>query len=249
MNISWRTVELLGGLLEPREREAVLGDLLEEGQGAWRAIPEVLGLYLRRQATLWREWRPWVAAFGVALPTSFLLMGFSLSVSVAFLKIAGHGEAAARAISPGFPLLAGHVLLLVGWSWTGGFLIGAVSRRTLWASLASYCAPCLFCLSRFHAQTLSKYCLLLFVLPAAAGILQGLRHPRLRLNTALAVALLLTALSLPARRESGEHWWSPHAWVLNATLTWPAWFLVATARRRQAQAASASPCETQGQSL
>ena len=249
MNFPWRMVEILGGLLGPREREAVLGDLMEGGEGAWRGIPEVLGLYLRRQATLWTDWRPWVAAFGVALPTSFLLMGFSLSVSLAFLQLAGPAEAAVRTMSPGFPLLAGHVLLLAGWSWTGGFLIGSVSRRTLWASVASYCAPCLFCLSRFHAQALSRYCLLLFVLPAAAGILQGLRLPRLRLTTALAAALLLTALSIPARRGSGEHWWSPHAWVLNATLTWPAWFLVATARRRPALAISASPCERENQLL
>lgn len=233
MNISWRMVEVLGGLLEPREREAVLGDLMEGGDGAWRGVPEVLGLFIRRQATLWGDWRPWVAAFGVAVPTSFLLMGFSLSVSLAFLRLAAPAGDAVRAMNPGFPLLASHVLLLSGWSWTGGFLVGSVSRRTLWASLAAYCAPCLFCLSRFHAQVLSRYCLLLFVLPALAGVLQGLWRPRLRLRMALAAALLLTALAIPARRESGERWWSPHAWVLNSTLTWPAWFLVATARRRR----------------
>ncbi len=38
--------------LEPDEREAVLGDLTEAGQGAWKTLYDVLDLVVRRQAAL-----------------------------------------------------------------------------------------------------------------------------------------------------------------------------------------------------
>ncbi len=246
LNISWRMVEMAAGLLEPKEREVVLGDMQEGGEASWRGVPEVLGLYIRRQALLWRNWQPWLAAFGVALPTSFLLMGFSLSVSYEFLRFAGPQGEPGRAMDPSLPVFAGNLLLLVGWAWAGGFVVGSLSRRTLWASLISYGTPCLFCLSRFHHHSPSRYCLLVFVPPAAVGVLQGLRISRLRLSTALAAALLLTALALPPRREAGERWWSPRAWVLNSALTWPAWLLVATARRTGTPSAQDSLRESPG---
>jgi hypothetical protein len=69
-------LELTAQLLERSEREAVLGDLEEAGESAWRGLVNVLGLVIRRQTILWKSWRPWLAAFGLALPASFLLMGF-----------------------------------------------------------------------------------------------------------------------------------------------------------------------------
>jgi hypothetical protein len=74
-------LELTAQLLEPSEREAVLGDLTEAGERGWHALIEVLGLLIRQETILWKSWRPWLAAFGLALPASFLLMGFSVSVS------------------------------------------------------------------------------------------------------------------------------------------------------------------------
>ncbi len=71
-------------LLERDEREAVQGDLAEAGENGWRGLIDVLGLVLRRHANHWRNWRPWLSAFGLALPGSLLLMGFSLSVSRAY---------------------------------------------------------------------------------------------------------------------------------------------------------------------
>jgi hypothetical protein len=73
--------EVAAQLLEPCEREAVLGDLAEAGESAWHGLLGILGLVVRRQAAPWKSWQPWVAALGLALPFSFLLLGFSLSVS------------------------------------------------------------------------------------------------------------------------------------------------------------------------
>lgn len=54
----WALVETVARLLESREREAVLGDLREIGEGAWCGSLDVLGLVIRRQFLHWKSWRP-----------------------------------------------------------------------------------------------------------------------------------------------------------------------------------------------
>src|SRR5256885_14233643 len=169
--VVWSLVDVFSQLLERDEREAVRGDLEEAGDNAGRGLSDVAGLVIRRQVLLWKNWRPWLAAFGLALPGSFLLMGFSLSVSSAYQQIFDPKIT----VGPGFWLLACNVLLLIGWAWTGGFVVGSVSRRTVWVSAALSFAPCLFCLTRFRVESLSRFCLLLFLLPAIWGVHRGLR--------------------------------------------------------------------------
>src|SRR5215217_5061905 len=70
---SWWSVDVLSRLLEADERDAVRGDLMESGASAGRALRDVLGLILRRQATLWMDWRPWLALLGVAAGIGVLL--------------------------------------------------------------------------------------------------------------------------------------------------------------------------------
>ncbi len=79
-------LESLAQLLERDEREAVLGDIAETGESTLQALWSVCGLLLRRQLAHWNGWRPWIAAFGIALPFSFILMGFSVSLSLVFLQ-------------------------------------------------------------------------------------------------------------------------------------------------------------------
>src|ERR1700761_6014660 len=204
--------------LEPQEREAVQGDLIEAGETGWRAARAVSGLLLRRQAELWRSWRPWLAVFGLAVPGSFLLMGLSLSVTRGLLQFFGPG------LRPGFALLACNLILLVGWSWSGAFLIGVLSRRTLWVSAIVSFAPCLFCLERFRIESVSRFCLLLFLPPAIWGVVKSLHIARIRLGPALALAAMLTLLTVPG-------WGTKGAWIPNWALSWPAWYLVATAEK------------------
>lgn len=71
----WALVEVTARLLEPCEREAVLGDLLEAGEAPWRGSLDILGLATLRQLLHWKSWQPWLATLGLALPGSFLLMG------------------------------------------------------------------------------------------------------------------------------------------------------------------------------
>jgi hypothetical protein len=204
--------------LEPDEREAVQGDLIEAGESGWQAIRGVSGLLLRRQAELWQNWRPWLAAFGLAVPGSFLLMGFSISVSHGFQQLIGPG------LRPGLALLLCNVILLIGWAWSGAFLIGALSRRTLWVSAIVSFTPCLFCLERFRIESLSRFCLLLFLPPAIFGVAKSLHIARIKLGPALVLACVLTLLTAPS-------WGSKGAWIPNWALSWPAWYLVATAEK------------------
>jgi hypothetical protein len=205
-------VEVAARLLEPSEREAVLGDLTEAGEGVWRGLLGVIGLIIRRETILWKSWRPWLAAFGLALPASFLLMGYSLSVSSTYRQFAGQGA--------GFWLLISHVFLLFAWSWTGGFVVGSLSRRTLWVSIAASCLPCLFCLARFRECSLPRLCLLLFLVPAIWGLHRGLRHTRTNLHLAIVLAVATTVAMIPM---------ASIMWVL----VWPAWYIVAVEKTRR----------------
>ena len=218
----WWCVEAASELLEPREREAVLGDLAEAGEAAWHGLMAVLGLAMRRQALLLVSWRPWVSVFGVVLPNSFHLMGFSMLVSVMFVQELQHGMNAG-----GLPNLLGKAALLAILAWSCGFAVGAISRRTLWMSGVACLVPCLFCISRFAVPHQSPVSLLIFLPFAVCGGWLGLRRQRLRLSLALPIAMTATVLTLSGWTGS---------WTSLLVLLWPGWFLVAMARKQPARA-------------
>jgi len=234
----WSMVEAAARLLSCEERQAVLGDLAEARESAWSTLRGVLGLVVRRQALLWKSWRPWLAGFGIALPSSFLLMGVSVNVSWSYQRLLCPEllRAAALTKGSGLFLLLWQTSLLIGWAFSGGFVVGATSRRTLWASAALCYAPCLFCLSRFRIESLSRLCLLLFLVPAIWGVRQGLRQVRLHSSSALLLALTVTALMIP-HWDSNAHAWSTAQLNLTWLLSLPAWYLVAISRRDAAEPA------------
>jgi hypothetical protein len=229
-NICWHCAERTARLLERDECEAVLGDLQETGENAWSGLLEIAGLVLRRRLALWKDWRPWLASFGLALPCSLLLRGFSLTVSQTYQRLidATIFNASGLRMGPGFLLLLCNLLLLIAWSWTGGYVMGSLSRRTIKVSAALACAPCVFCLARFRVESLSRFSLLLFILPAIWGVIRGLRIAHIRLGAAFALAMAITLLTLPT-------WTRPGAWIPNWALSWPAWYLVLTACRRPSE--------------
>lgn len=216
----WRLVEAAALLLDRQEREAVLGDLAEAGAQSWRGALDVLGLILRRQLNAWREWRPWAAAFGLAMPGSFFLMGASVSVSAGVAAMLGGSAWPAG----GGLALACEIALLLAWSWTSGFVVGSLSRRTLWLSALLCASPCLTCLAMFRSQTLSKPCLVAFLVPAIVGVVMGLRMTRVSFGMAVALAVIVTSFMVPTLLAD-------KASVLGLAVTWPAWYLVVTARR------------------
>ena len=135
--------DLASTLLEPHERDVVRGDLAECGVNGWRACLEVLGLVARRQAALWADWRPWLALVGVVLPIGVLLshasrswadstaLDISLYVRLwewSYLQYPGWRHE----LFWSFESIALSAAALSVWSWTCGYMLASVSRRTVW---------------------------------------------------------------------------------------------------------------------
>lgn len=221
----WSAAEAAAMLLPASEREAVLGDLMEAGASGWNALRAVIWLRVRREIELWRRWQPWMAGLGLALPSSFLLLGASLGVGWAFRGVIAAGGLRLDLASLAFSFL-GQALLMAGLAWCGGQTVALLSRRTLWASALLCVIPCCFCLSRFRNEALSPWCLLLFFAPAMCGIAVGLRRGHAGWRVQSGIAVILTALALAQWRET-----MPTLYVH----LWPAWYLAAGARKTQLQ--------------
>ena len=107
---------------------------------------EILGLVIRRQVALWADWRPWFALVGVVLPLAFLLshasrawadsaaIGISLYLRVwdwSYLGYPGWRWELLAVI--GSAVLSATALSV--WSWTCGYMLASVSRRTVWTTV------------------------------------------------------------------------------------------------------------------
>jgi len=236
---SWSLVEFASQLLARDEREAVLGDLAEVGESAWQGLLGVLGLVVRRQVLGWRSWRPWLAGFVVAMPSSYLLVAISGSVSATFQRLVLHKTVAlAPTGHEGFLLLLCHVFLLIAWSWTVGFVIGSLSRGTVWISIAICTGMISYCAHHLVAGVLSKVFLTLFFVPAIWGLWQGVRISKITLRAAVSLGMTITGVMIAA-------WSSAALWAPNWFLVLPVWYLVAMTWRQTAgnSAASCSPTQ------
>jgi hypothetical protein len=203
-------VEIAATFLAPMDRDAVLGDLAEMGASGWSALGSVLGLVARQQMELWRAWQPWVSG-SIAFAGSVLLLSVSFGLSVDARHLL-HGDR-------GYGSVLCEALLMLLWSWTSGFVVGSLSNKTRWVSGILCAIPCLSCALRFHDTSLSRLCVLLFLLPAMIGAVQGARRARLSHRTALTLAIGMTALMLV---------WGG-MYMRNWLLFLPAWWLVAHA--------------------
>jgi len=148
----WGLVDFSSRLLAQDECEAVRGDLAEAGVSGGAALVDILGLVARRQAALWLDGAPWLALAGIVVPLGVLLShvsrwwayGWAID---AFIYL-NRWTWAMTVENPGFrgllvaaalrDLVSG--LALIGWSWTSGFALGALSRRTLWITAPLFLA-------------------------------------------------------------------------------------------------------------
>jgi hypothetical protein len=137
-------------MLEPGERDAVRGDFTESGETGGQALRGLLGLVLRRQTALWKDWQPWLALVGAVAPLGILLslvsrrMADSSAVTSwlylnnwdwTYVWNSGFRLDFARDVAV---VLFGF-LLLGCWSWTSGFVLGYLSRRAIWINGALFC--------------------------------------------------------------------------------------------------------------
>ena len=128
-------------MLDPSEREAVLGDLRQLGVSQGRALREILGLIAWRQAAQWADWRPWLNLFLLMIPLSLLLSvlaRFAASQSAVYMWLYANNLDVALLGNYGFwyefahsvPIVLAIFLKLFCWSWTAGFALGLIAGRT-----------------------------------------------------------------------------------------------------------------------
>jgi hypothetical protein len=136
--IGWRLVDILSGMLDADERQAVRGDLAESGESVARAIRDVFDLVVRRQIGLWTVWRPWLALVGIACLAGVLLsqIAFRLNVDLgqqlmAYYKYGVHFGTLLTPQQDIAWLLCLAIALFL-WSWTCGFVLGSLSGRAVW---------------------------------------------------------------------------------------------------------------------
>lgn len=153
--MGWWLVNVISRMLEPDEREVVLGDFAESGEAPSQVLCGVVGLVVRRQAKLWAGWRPWVALVGLILPLGMLLSIVSRSTaegSAVYLWLYANNWDWALTTNPGFwRVLAESVVLLfvwwltlACWSWTAGFVLGSASRGMVQINGVLLCVMLLF---------------------------------------------------------------------------------------------------------
>lgn len=129
--------------LDPSEREVVLGDLAESRACPGRHLREIAGLAARRQLAALAAPGPWVALALIALPLGVLLSHVSRAWSdgsVVYLRAYVQHFSWTYVDNPGsrrdlIELAAwwlSNAAALWIWSWTAGFALARLSRRTLW---------------------------------------------------------------------------------------------------------------------
>jgi hypothetical protein len=232
----WSLLSVLARALEPAERDVVLGDFAESGEGVGSATRHLLGLIVRRQAGLWLYWRPWLALLGVSC-----LAGLSLSRIVFRLNVDLYKHAAGYATSLSAREEVAFLLCLAGalmvWSWTGGFVLGSLSGRAVWLTWSVFYFVVLdSAFARFvlmgnivlrnphthetpldslqgtlrllMATTLPlRIPALLFLFPALFGAFVGVRRRILTMRQACLVGAMNTALTILTTWSTG--WYDP----------------------------------------
>ena len=228
--VGWWLLSVLARALEPAERDVVLGDLAESGEGVGAATRNLLGLIVRRQVGLWLFLRPWLALFGVSC-----LAGLSLSRIAFRLNNDLHKHAVGYATS----LTAGQemafLLCLAGaltvWSWTCGFVLGSLSGRAVWLTWSVFYFVVLdsawarFVLTgniilrnpRTHEAVLDSLqgtlrlvmatTALLFLVPALFGAFAGVRRRIVTVRHAYLIGSVNAALTIFTTWSTG--WYDP----------------------------------------
>jgi len=153
--ICWWLADAVSGMLEPGERDVVRGDFAESGESGRRALSGVLGLVVRRQAALWKDWRPWLVLVGLIVPLGMMLSivsSLTAGQSATYVWLYAnnwdwgllrYAEFWYEAVdSVAFVFV--RCLTLVCWSWTAGFVLGSVSRRIVQVYGVLFCLMLVF---------------------------------------------------------------------------------------------------------
>lgn len=135
----WTVALWLSSMLDDAERDAVIGDLAESREKGSRALVNVLGLVVRRQATFWKNSHFWAVLLIMVLPLSFLLCTVAQGVAgetAVYTWMYANNWDWELFKNFGFWYEMWHVaiqtflawLMLACWSWSAGFLLGCYRK-------------------------------------------------------------------------------------------------------------------------
>jgi hypothetical protein len=248
---SW-CFDLISRLLDDGEREVLRGDLAEAHISGGQAVCELLGLVARRQAILWKSLPPWIVLIAVIyllVPLLALCLDATRETLAASLNQPPDAPLHFRCV-----LVSGSCLTFL-WAWDCGFVLAAISPRTVWITVP------LFYLAAFVGVPYSPFGqraflrqwnggfdqnwptllvnVALFLLPSIWALRHGLHTSKIRLTTTLfraaLLAMLVAALSWSAawdREAAGDRLWG------YAILSWPLVYMLATSFVRPARRSS-----------
>lgn len=203
---SW-LADKLSLALEPHERDALHGDHAELDVTGIQALRDVLGLVIRRQLEPWKDWRPWLAA---SCGVSPFLVYASLNLQFAHLFVPSSPARFLYGSGPSYSglLFVGSMLLLGGLgSWACGFIVSSFSQRARAVNLGLLLFAWLFVLTQtllsprfqqaLHEQPSRlliavAFHLIVFAVPALAGLLRGRKSQYLTFSGAVRLAGLLS---------------------------------------------------------
>jgi len=135
----WVLALWLSSTLEWPEREAAVGDLAEAGENGGRALVNVFGLVMRRQAAGWKDSQLWVVLFILVIPFSFMLCTVAQGVaglSAVYTWMYANNWDWELLKNFGFWYVLGDAamqlsldcLMVACWSWSAGFLLGCIRK-------------------------------------------------------------------------------------------------------------------------
>lgn len=223
--------DLASRMLETDERAAVLGDLAESREAGGRALRGVLGLVLRRRAALWKDWGPWVAPLGLIAPIALLggwsglrLIGWIGQKFVTFWNVGVRYENGMTVVDDIVRLVC-SVLLVIAWTWSGGFVMGALSRRAVWAHPVLLLVLCWFSylVVRVISAPQVAYAwmtiwTLLIPFPFLWGVWRGARSGAFGMGRAVWISIALAILTLAAQIEDARQKLAFQVWSSGGSL-------------------------------
>jgi hypothetical protein len=221
-----RVRDALTTSLDPAEREAVLGDFAELALTDYQVMKSLMGLVVRRQIRLWKEWNPWFALVAIVMPVCPLLARLCSELGVetwpSVWMWLHHGVVYDTGLSPvafwvGCCLQA---IALSTWSWTSALALAALSRRTIWVSGVGFFVIYVVVLAsdgvfsaafRFAWEPLSMN-FLFVLLPAYYGIRQSSTFPNIKFRRMVLLALWTITMGGLALWTRGWHQAAMNNW-------------------------------------
>ncbi len=243
----WWIFDLCSRMLDADERSAVRGDLVEAGVSGAQACKELSGLIARRQIAAWKSWQPWIAFFAIV----YLLVPLLLQCVDAVRHMVIAYSTGARLPSGSGGVLLSGAWLTVLWSWSSGFTLARLSRRTVWIQGPLFIAAAILGVPYGIAGSGGAYrqiannpahevlswtlAAALLLLPSLWGLWTGLQAGGTN-SCRFSASIMIAAVAIPIGILAASAGWTPEAYVdrlsAYAVLSWPVGFLAVTSFRR-----------------